>query len=171
LGSDTFDSSEKKRPPAFCDRVLWKAPPSRAVCTEYHRHDNRTSDHRPVSALITVQVAVPDEAARQRVRSEIARSLDAWENSCVPTATLSEADFDFGELVFGEPARRSMTLVNSGQTALKFSFEPLPDTAGGVAMPSWIDVHPMSNLLMPGEECTIHVTGVSLVTWPAVARL
>ena len=52
VGTDSFDSSEKRRPPAWCDRVLWREGDkgARVSCSEYVRHDERTSDHRPVSA-------------------------------------------------------------------------------------------------------------------------
>lgn len=95
IGSDVFDTSEKRRPPAWCDRVLWKAnvppPPSgsklvAARCTSYERHEERTSDHRPVSAALELLVARTNDEQRARVFKEISRSLDAWENSCVPTA-------------------------------------------------------------------------------------
>ena len=40
---------------------------------------------------------------------------------------LDATELDFGPLVYGEPSRRALRLANTGQTALKFSFEPLPD--------------------------------------------
>ena len=130
--SDTFDTSEKRRPPAWCDRILWRAPSaSEACCSEYTRHDERTSDHRPVSARLTFPVAVADDEARERVRQEIIRSLDAWENSCVPSCTLDGTEFSFGSLTWAAPTRQALSITNSGQTALQFSFERLPDAAGG----------------------------------------
>ena len=171
VGSDAFDTSEKRRPPAYCDRILYRAPPPlsarpshaapRIECHAYaSRHEERTSDHRPVFASLTLRAAVPNEDERRKVAAEITRSLDAWENSCVPTATLDATDVDFGALRYGEPARRSLVLTNSGSTALTFAFERLPDAAGGQAMPHWLDVQPKSSLLTPGETCTIHLSAL-----------
>ncbi|KOO26611.1 hypothetical protein Ctob_002495 [Chrysochromulina tobinii] len=169
VGTDSFDSSEKRRPPAWCDRVLWREGDqgARVSCSEYVRHDERTSDHRPVSARLAWHVAVQDVSARERVRSEITRSLDAWENSCVPTVALDMTEFEFGKLAYGIPTRRTMTLTNAGQTALKFSFEPLPDHSHH--RPEWLDLHPASNLLMPGEVCHVQLT--ALVETPYAAEL
>lgn len=183
IGTDVFDTSEKKRPPAWCDRVLWRVlapavpsprevapsgaasppsvPPPRLRCVSYDRHDERTSDHRPVSSELDLLVARSDEAERARVAADISRSLDAWENSSMPTAELDATECDFGPLVYGEPARQSVTITNVGQTALKFSFEPLPlpdDDGPGAALPPWLEVSPMRSMLMPGEACRVLLT-------------
>ncbi|KAI8389323.1 Endonuclease/exonuclease/phosphatase [Blakeslea trispora] len=47
--TNEYDRSEKKRIPAWCDRILYRAPAT--VTNEYYRrHEVRISDHRPVSA-------------------------------------------------------------------------------------------------------------------------
>ena len=51
-------------------------------------------------------VAVANEAERNKVVAEIYKSLDAWENSCVPTATLDCNSCEFGELVANGPAEK-----------------------------------------------------------------
>ena len=60
VGSDEYDSSDKKRSPAWCDRILYRG---RSIeQTQYVRHEVRVSDHRPVSARfkISVKTILPD---------------------------------------------------------------------------------------------------------------
>lgn len=48
-GTDEWDSSDKKRIPAWCDRILWRCKVEGDVTNrEYRRWDCRVSDHRPV---------------------------------------------------------------------------------------------------------------------------
>ncbi|EIW76980.1 DNase I-like protein [Coniophora puteana RWD-64-598 SS2] len=50
-GSDEFDTSEKRRVPAWCDHVLWRSRvPERFMQTHYCRREPSISDHRPISA-------------------------------------------------------------------------------------------------------------------------
>ena len=55
VGTDNYDTSEKKRSPAWCDRLLYRGP-GRIRQTEYRRHEVRVSDHRPVSGTFKVRV-------------------------------------------------------------------------------------------------------------------
>ncbi|KAI0834146.1 DNase I-like protein [Hypoxylon sp. FL0890] len=48
VGTDNYDTSEKKRSPAWCDRLLHRGF-GRIQQFEYRRHEVRVSDHRPVS--------------------------------------------------------------------------------------------------------------------------
>ena len=109
IQSDAFDTSEKRRPPAWCDRVLWRvghAGGAFVECDAYRSHDVRTSDHRPVSSALRVGVRVTNAVARQMVLGQITKALDAWENSCVPSASIDVSEVDFGCL-----AKRSGAFV------------------------------------------------------------
>lgn len=55
VGTDEYDSSEKKRAPAWCDRVLYRGL-GRIKQLHYGRHEIRASDHRPVSAFFKLRV-------------------------------------------------------------------------------------------------------------------
>lgn len=50
VGTDDYDTSEKKRAPAWCDRLLYRGR-DRIRQLDYRRHEVRVSDHRPVTGL------------------------------------------------------------------------------------------------------------------------
>ena len=50
VGTDNYDTSEKKRAPAWCDRLLYRGR-DRVQQLDYRRHEVRVSDHRPVTGL------------------------------------------------------------------------------------------------------------------------
>lgn len=54
--TNDFDTSEKLRVPAYCDRILYRGHlPNVVQCTSYKRWDATLSDHRPVSATFTLR--------------------------------------------------------------------------------------------------------------------
>lgn len=62
VGTDTYDSSEKKRSPAWCDRLLHRGS-GRIQQLDYRRHEVHVSDHRPVTGRFkfTVKSISPRE--------------------------------------------------------------------------------------------------------------
>jgi endonuclease/exonuclease/phosphatase family metal-dependent hydrolase len=69
VGTSTFDSSKKARAPAWCDRVLWRSDASVEVRSlSYASHELKTSDHRPVSALLHVTLLSAKKAVRPEQR-------------------------------------------------------------------------------------------------------
>lgn len=76
VNSDQYDTSEKKRSPAWCDRVLYRGM-GKIKQSEYRRHEVRASDHRPVSASFKMRVktVLPQERASawEMCRKEFSR--------------------------------------------------------------------------------------------------
>ncbi|CAI7600732.1 unnamed protein product [Penicillium glandicola] len=54
VGTDEYDTSDKKRSPAWCDRILYRGL-GRVKQLDYRRHEVRASDHRPVSAAFKIR--------------------------------------------------------------------------------------------------------------------
>ena len=69
VGTDNYDSSDKKRAPAWCDRLLYRGA-GRVKQIEYRRHEVRTSDHRPVSGVFKIRVKTVDPKRRAKVKAE-----------------------------------------------------------------------------------------------------
>lgn len=68
IGTDTYDTSEKARVPAWCDRVLYMG--SNLQLLQYNAAPLKFSDHRPVYATFECTIKVVDEEAKERIRKE-----------------------------------------------------------------------------------------------------
>lgn len=81
--TNQYDTSEKRRVPAWCDRILYRCrDPARVETLHYKRYEVNVSDHRPVSAAFTVKAKKVDYTARQEaevhVRTELQAHQQAW---------------------------------------------------------------------------------------------
>lgn len=74
VGTDNYDSSEKKRVPAWCDRIFYRGG-SRVSPLDYQSHLVRVSDHRPVSGLFKVQLKTIEPTRRAEAYKQC---LDRW---------------------------------------------------------------------------------------------
>ena len=65
VGTNSYDTSEKRRSPAWCDRLLFKGR-GRVQQLDYQRHEVRVSDHRPVTGnfRLWVKKIKPRERAK-----------------------------------------------------------------------------------------------------------
>nr|GEW99929.1 type I inositol polyphosphate 5-phosphatase 2 isoform X2 [Tanacetum cinerariifolium] len=82
---------EKRRTPAWCDRILWFGKGIKQLC--YDRADMRMSDHRPVSSVFAIKVEVFDPR-------KLRRALNLTSAAVHPVIILDEGEviLDEGEL-------------------------------------------------------------------------
>lgn len=64
--TDEYDTSEKRRSPAWCDRILYRGAGS-VKMEQYQRWEVRVSDHRPVSGRLRLRVKTVDAGKRAGV--------------------------------------------------------------------------------------------------------
>lgn len=76
VGTDTYDTSEKRRSPAWCDRLLFRGQ-GRVRQLDYRRHEVRASDHRPVTGSFRLWVKKVDARGRAKAWME---SQERFEN-------------------------------------------------------------------------------------------
>lgn len=69
IGTDIYDTSEKARIPAWCDRVLRKGDNIRQI--HYDAAPLKFSDHRPVYATFQVLVQRVDEKKKDALKGEL----------------------------------------------------------------------------------------------------
>mmetsp|Transcript_39318 Transcript_39318/g.97137 ORF Transcript_39318/g.97137 Transcript_39318/m.97137 type:complete len:719 (-) Transcript_39318:205-2361(-) len=167
--STAYDSSDKKRSPAWTDRVLWleTTPPGelhRVTPVDYGRREVLTSDHRPVFA--TLKVAISVESADKKAK--LHKALDQWELSRIPTVSIHPRELKFGFLqpavahavsahaVFNVAVAEktlSVRLTNLGQTIAFFSFRTKPGRTS--PFPDWLTVTPEAGSLNPGASLSV----------------
>jgi len=102
-GALAYDSSEKRRVPAWCDRVLWAdavangaaaeaASGAWGLCSELESYDSVMdvceSDHKPVRAMLKVSFPVMDERRRRRAWVLAEQGLAGAEAAPAPVADL-----------------------------------------------------------------------------------
>lgn len=105
LFSDDYDTSEKMRAPAWTDRILWRRRPthpdaaaspswSNGRLRHYGRAELKQSDHRPVIAIVDVELAQIDADRRQRVFHEVIHDLGPPDATIVIRAEVTSDDPD-----------------------------------------------------------------------------
>ncbi|GAA5837701.1 hypothetical protein JCM9279_006838 [Rhodotorula babjevae] len=92
-GTDQYDSSPKRRIPAWCDRVLYRADRADKVTPlHYQRYEVNVSDHRPISAAFDVRVKHINSDKRAAVWSEVERAWFSVESEIIDEARRWYAD-------------------------------------------------------------------------------
>ncbi|KAJ3020745.1 hypothetical protein HKX48_000275 [Thoreauomyces humboldtii] len=76
VGTDRYDTSEKRRVPSWCDRVLYCSP--QATLSSYQRYETSLSDHRPISATFTTRVKSVNAAQFRPVKQDVEARLEAY---------------------------------------------------------------------------------------------
>ena len=69
LGTDDYDTSEKARIPAWCDRILRRGTNLRQI--DYSTAPLRFSDHRPVFATFECTITIIDEATKAAMSKKL----------------------------------------------------------------------------------------------------
>lgn len=147
-GTDDWDSSEKSRIPAWCDRILWKG---NCVCqNSYQSHNElKISDHKAVSAVFSVGLKVIDQEKSKKVYEDIMKRLDRIENEYLPQVKIDTTDFIFEDVKFYESQKQKLIVANIGQGPVEFEF--IKKAQGSNFCKPWLKVSPYKAVLMPGD--------------------
>jgi len=153
-GTNSWDSSEKARPPAWTDRILWQGDTIHQ--THYRSHmDLLVSDHKPVSAMFNVGIKVIDKAKRQKIREEIMKKLDMLENDFLPQVMVDTTEVNFGKVKFIQSCSQTLAIANTGQVPVQFEFIHKPGEESYCK--PWLQAEPYSGFIMPGEKCEVNI--------------
>ena len=168
--TSTYDTSEKQRIPAWCDRVLYRTKrDSRIVLPGYgdlgrkHAknfpeepvtcvlqtygscHDIVESDHKPVYAVLGLAVRCVDESAHRRLAAEVMAEMDASGGDA--------GGVWFSEASQGESGVGGFTITNAGQRDIAFEVANDEDDY----LPHLVLMTPTGGLVRPKASTTVSV--------------
>eukprot|EP00271_Cylindrocystis_brebissonii_P021334 TRINITY_DN7533_c1_g3_i1.p1 TRINITY_DN7533_c1_g3~~TRINITY_DN7533_c1_g3_i1.p1 ORF type:complete len:976 (-),score=216.47 TRINITY_DN7533_c1_g3_i1:691-3618(-) len=143
---DDPEGAEKRRTPAWCDRVLWHENGLQLL--HYGRSEVTMSDHRPVTAVFrtTVEVILPDKW--RSALDQACSQLDNRADKALPRCHVEPNMVEFGDIKYAEERNSMVVLHNTGSVPLKFSVGLAPDDEGT----RWLAVSPSEGELQPAEE-------------------
>ncbi|KAL4561252.1 hypothetical protein LXL04_033415 [Taraxacum kok-saghyz] len=189
-GLGGYDSGEKKRIPAWCDRILYRdnrssptsecslACPVVASIFLYEAcMDVIESDHKPVRCKFKVQVAHVDRSVRRQEFGKIFKSNAKIKSireelRCVPETSLNTNKI---ELQNSDTRPLSITnksnkddaifqIICDGHSAVKDKEEPEYRYKGSFGFPRWIEVTPAVGIIKPGSTAEVWVHHDDTVT-------
>lgn len=155
-GTDNWDTSEKGRAPAWCDRILWRSG-SQVQQVEYRSHNLlKISDHKPVSSLFEVGVKVVNAEKERQVMEDVIRTLDRHENENLPQVQLTKTEIIFKDVQFLEKQTATLEIVNIGQVPAQFAFIAKLDETEYCK--PWLTIKPAMGIIMQGSTKQVRLT-------------
>ncbi|CAL9202978.1 type II inositol polyphosphate 5-phosphatase 15-like [Musa acuminata AAA Group] len=183
-GLSGYDSSEKKRIPAWCDRILYRDSRSISVaeCSLqcpvvssimlYEACMNVTdSDHKPVRCIFCVEIARVDESIRRQKYGEIIASNEKirslLEDSCavpetiVSTNNIILQDQDTSILRITNKCENNKAIfqiICEGQSTNEEDGNATEFRARcSFGFPVWLEVQPAAGIIEPGQTIEVSV--------------
>ncbi|GMR53590.1 hypothetical protein PMAYCL1PPCAC_23785 [Pristionchus mayeri] len=167
IGTDLWDSSEKARSPAWCDRILWWTGDDDTkigVVSYTSIQSVKLSDHKPVRAELNVEVRTINQSEADSLYEDAIREADKKTNENLPQISLNPQEVDFGEVYFMRKNIFSIIIKNEGKSGVRFKLKERPGV--GICA-EWLNVHPQHGHLTVGQqvEMSLSITVDKRTSW------
>ncbi|KAJ3023387.1 UNVERIFIED_CONTAM: hypothetical protein HDU68_008622 [Siphonaria sp. JEL0065] len=164
VGSNEYDTSEKKRSPSWCDRIFWFANPYKKdeegewIENLWYKSsmELKMSDHKPVSAVFQAQIRTVDDSKKETISEELMKVLDKLENDSLPRLEVAEDIVSFGDVKFWDASTRCVHVKNTGNVVAHFKF--LAKGKDLVAAKPFYFMSPQTGTLFPGDVMKVNIT-------------
>ena len=178
--TSTYDTSEKQRIPAWCDRVLYRTkadsrlvlpgygnlgpkfsanfPPEPVSCclqTYDSCHNIVESDHKPVYAVMNIGLRCVDESCHRRLSVEVMEGLDRARVSGT-AAPGAMAALEFDQTPPEDAKKSGFTITNAGDQEIEFDIVNA-DERSQTFLPHLVLLLPSRGILEPKTSQTITV--------------
>ncbi|ONK72533.1 uncharacterized protein A4U43_C04F20400 [Asparagus officinalis] len=184
VGLAGYDSGEKKRIPAWCDRILYRD--SRAIsmaeCSlecpvvssimQYEASMDATdSDHKPVRCIFNVEIARVDESIRRKEFGQVILSNEKIKSLLVECCTVPDTIVSTNNIILQNSEKSILRITNKcekykatfeviceGQYTIKEDGDTSDLSAkGSFGFPHWLQVNPAAGVIKPGQIIEVRV--------------
>ncbi|KAL7145675.1 hypothetical protein ABFS83_07G102600 [Erythranthe nasuta] len=183
-GLGGYDSGEKKRIPAWCDRVLYRdnrtAPtkecslecPVIASIVQYEAcMDVTESDHKPVRCKLNLDIAHVDKSVRRQEFGTILQTNETIRSNLEVLRFVPETNVSTNKISLQNQDTFNLKITNKsgeetvfyhilceGQSTIKEE-EETPDyrPRGSLGFPRWLEVTPAAGMIKPDQVADISV--------------
>ncbi|OMO49848.1 Inositol polyphosphate-related phosphatase [Corchorus capsularis] len=185
-GLSGYETGEKKRIPAWCDRILYRdsrqnsgsecsleCPVVSSVSQYESCMDVTDSDHKPVICIFSVQIARIDELARRQEFGDIMRSNEEIRCKCDELCKIPETIVSTNNIILQNQDTSILRITNKsvegnafyeivcqGESAIKDDGQASDHhPRGSFGFPHWLQVTPAAGIIGPDHvaEVSIHL--------------
>ncbi|OIR58989.1 MAG: inositol polyphosphate 5-phosphatase [Amphiamblys sp. WSBS2006] len=137
--------------PCYPDRILWRKYDG-VFCLSYASGERSFhSDHLPVVGEYAFFIHASCEDKKNGLVQTMLRHIDLYENSLIPRAELFPVFIDIGTVYFLARKFTSFSVVNTGNTILRYAIETEKPCR-------WVSFGTSSGVLYPGQKEKIPVS-------------
>jgi len=154
---------QKKRTPAWCDRILW-IPGKDLHQLAYGRGETTASDHKPVAAGFLLRSLHYNRKKVEDLLDAARREADMMKAAQRPRPALEPNVVPIGTVNYGEEKVFKVILSNTGPVEGLFHFVPPPSSSESMddeplALPAWLTAEPDEGIVQPGasQEITLRI--------------
>ncbi|KAJ4973015.1 hypothetical protein NE237_006189 [Protea cynaroides] len=184
-GLGGYDSSEKKRIPAWCDRILYRdnrsasvsecsleCPIVSSICQYEACMDVTDSDHKPVRCIFGVEIARVDESIKRQEFGEIMGSNETIRSMLEELYDVPETIVSTNNIILQNQDTSILRITNKctkdkamfeivceGQATVKEDGQASDHRPrGSLGFPRWLEVTPAAGIIKPGQisEVSVH---------------
>ncbi|XP_058217182.1 type II inositol polyphosphate 5-phosphatase 15 [Rhododendron vialii] len=178
-----YDSGEKKRIPAWCDRIIYRDSRSGSVSScsldcpvvssvlQYEAcMDVTDSDHKPVRCIFGLEIARVDESIRRQEFEEITGSNENIKRMLEELCKVPETIVSTNNIILQNQDTSILRITNKsgkenalfeiiceGQSMIEDGLASNHRPRGSFGFPRWLQVNPATGIIKPGHIAEISV--------------